>query len=244
MNRYEKRSKLIDDLNDASNGELTSMEEALDKCWIESFKKIGGAKISNFTGALKAGEIVINETDKDLIFPRLKPIWEKGIEKATSCYIIVVDGLIAKIGALKSGVKSSSFSQYLTGVAGSPSRRSSVVYLFMLSMLAHGSKIEIYHVTMGGVANIDIPTIDGFVNADIHYSHYDIEHQNLNVYKKATNGHIPLLNFKERNATVPKAFDAIYDVIHKKTSKNKKYTYTAETTEEDMVVVKTEKVTV
>ena len=112
----------------------------------------------------------------------------------------------------------------MTGVAGSPSRRSAVVYTFILSMLRNGCKVEVYHLTMNSVTNIDIPTINGTINTDIHYSQYDIEKQNLAAYKNKTNGHIPLLNFKERNATVPEAFDVIYYLVNKRTAKNKKYT--------------------
>jgi hypothetical protein len=250
MDKAKRRLELNQDLNEVSKGELSLMVEKLDKCWVDSFKTHGGAKITDFPDAIKAGEITINDSDEELIFPRLKPRWEKGLENTTSCYIITVDGTIVKIGALKDGVKSTSFSMYLTGVAGSPSRRSPVVYSFMLSMLRHGHKVEVYHVTMDGIANINIPTIGGFVNADIHYSHFDVEKQNLEVYKKATNGHIPLLNFKERNATVPEAFDAIYNLINKRISKNKKYTDVTKSETESLVTeevkkgVVTEKVTV
>ena len=225
MNRVEQRLNLVNDLNDVSDGELSNMAERLTNYWVEAFTNYGGLNISNFKDAEKVGEIVVNGSDSSLIFPRLKANWENGITNKTSCYVITVDGIVVKIGALKSGVKSASFFQYLSGVAGSPSRRSAVVYSFILAMLKNGYQVEVYHVTMDSMANVNIPTINGIVTTTIHYSQFDIEKQNLEVYKKVSNGHVPLLNFKERNATVPSEFDAIYDVIHKRTSKNKKYTY-------------------
>ena len=240
MSRKALRSVLVKELNELSEGNLKTIVKKLDIYWNNAFNKNAIGKITDFPGAKKAGEIEINEYDVGSILPRLKSSWEKGVKHETSCYIIVVDGFITKIGALKDGVKSVSFAQYLTGVAGSPSRRSAVVYTFLSSMLRHGHKVEIYHVTMNTIANVSIPTIKGFVNTEIHYSHFDIEKQNLVVYKDTTNGHVPLLNFKERNATVPQEFDVLYDLVNKRVRKNKRYTnLTENTTNKENVVAET-----
>lgn len=221
------RSVLIEELNDLSNGTLFEKIDDVDKYWSESFGKYGGEKITSFPDAKKAGEIVLSDfssKNTESALPRLKAIWNKDVAKKTSSYVIVVDGIVVKIGALSKGVKDSSFSQYLSGVSGSPSRRSCAGYTFLSTMLKNGYKVEVYHVTMDGIANVKIPTISGVVRGKIHYSSRDIEKQNLEVYKEKTNGNVPLLNFKERNVTIPMAVDKIYELVNKRIFKNKKYT--------------------
>lgn len=220
------RSVIISELNTLTNGELSTKVKNLEEHWLETFEKYGGEKISKFSKAIKAGDVILSDFSSDnneSILPMLKAIWNEGVKKKTSSYVIVVDGTIAKIGALKDGVKASSFSQYLSGITGSPSRRSCGVYTFLSTMLKNGHKVEIYHVTMDGVTNVDIPTINGIVNGEIHYSPRDIEKQNLMVYKVNGDGRAPFLNFKERNATFPETFDIIYNIINQRVLKTKKY---------------------
>ena len=220
------RSLIISELNALTNGELSTKVKNLEEHWLETFEKYGGEKISKFSKAIKAGDVILSDFSSDnneSILPMLKAIWNEDVKKKTSSYVIVVDGTIAKIGALKDGVKASSFSQYLSGITGSPSRRSCGVYTFLSTMLKNGHKVEIYHVTMDGVTNVDIPTINGIVNGEIHYSPRDIEKQNLMVYKVNGDGRAPFLNFKERNATFPETFDIIYNIINQRVLKTKKY---------------------
>lgn len=220
------RSVIISELNALTNGELSTKVKNLEEHWLETFEKYGGEKISKFSKAIKAGDVILSDFSSDnneSILPMLKAIWNEDVKKKTSSYVIVVDGTIAKIGALKDGVKASSFSQYLSGITGSPSRRSCGVYTFLSTMLKNGHKVEIYHVTMDGVTNVDIPTINGIVNGEIHYSPRDIEKQNLMVYKVNGDGRAPFLNFKERNATFPETFDIIYNIINQRVLKTKKY---------------------
>ena len=221
------RSVLISELDALTNGTLSTIVKNLDNHWLETFKNYGGQKIDKYPDAIKAGEVLLSDFSEgniESVLPRLKTIWNENVErKRTSSYLIVVDGIIAKIGALKDGVKGSSFSQYLSGVSGSPSRRSCGIYTFLSTMLRNGHKIEIYHVTMDGMTNIDIPTINGIVNGQIHYSPRDIESQNLMVYKNSGDGRVPFLNFKERNATYPETFDKIYEVVNQRILKTKKY---------------------
>lgn len=220
------RSVIISELNALTNGELSTKVKNLEEHWLETFEKYGGEKISKFSKAIKAGDVILSDFSSDnneSILPMLKAIWNEDVKKKTSSYVIVIDGTIAKIGALKDGVKASSFSQYLSGITGSPSRRSCGVYTFLSTMLKNGHKVEIYHVTMDGVTNVDIPTINGIVNGEIHYSPRDIEKQNLMVYKVNGDGRAPFLNFKERNATFPETFDIIYNIINQRVLKTKKY---------------------
>lgn len=220
------RSVIISELNALTNGELSTKVKNLEEHWLETFEKYGGEKISKFSKAIKAGDVILSDFSSDnneSILPMLKAIWNEDVKKKTSSYVIVVDGTIAKIGALKDGVKASSFSQYLSGITGSPSRRSCGVYTFLSTMLKNGHKVEIYHVTMDGVTNVDIPTINGIVNGEIHYSPRDIEKQNLMVYKVNGDGRAPFLNLKERNATFPETFDIIYNIINQRVLKTKKY---------------------
>ena len=221
------RRVLISELDALAGGNLSNMESKLNQYWNEKFQSYGGLDITCFPNAVKAGSFKISEYgngNKDVIFPRLKASWDKGVESnKTSSYVITVDGVIAKIGALRSGVKGSSFGQYLSGVSGSPSRRSCGVYTFICAMLKSGKNVDVYHVTMDGVTDAVIPTIDGDINGSIHFASSDIEKANILVYKNKGNGDSPYLNLKERNATFPKEFDDIYEVINKRILKTKKY---------------------
>ena len=226
MSKVSRRD-VINELNAFSNYELPTIENNVNTRWKVMYGNYGGLKISQFPDAKKAGEITFsshsNENPK-LLFPRLKASWGDDCPRTSSSYIITVDDVIVKIGALKDGVKGSSFSQYLSGISGSPSRRSCGVYTFLSAMLKEGKKIVIYHVTMDAKTNIDIPTIKGVRNSDIHYASRDIEKANVEVYKEMSGGVAPLLNFKERNATYPREFDVLYDLINRRVNKTKKYT--------------------
>lgn len=222
----KSRQVLIDELNFLSNHRLSIIENNISNCWNNLLNKHMGVNINAFPDAIKAGEITISEfssNNSTAIFPRLKATWDVNCPKTSSSYIIVVDDIVVKIGALKDGVKGSSFSQYLSGISGSPSRRSCGVYTFLAAMLKLGKKIDIYHVTMNSTANVDIPTINGVRNSEIHYSPSDIEKTNVSVYKEHSEGKAPLLNLKERNATYPREFDELYDLINKRVLITKNY---------------------
>lgn len=221
------RGELIRDINLISGNKLNSIERNLNDHWVSAFNKYKGLSIDTFKGAVKAGEITISEPiseNTQTNFPQLKAKWNSGIPRTSSSYIITVDGQIAKIGALKSGVKGSSFGQYLTGITGSPSRRSAGGYTFLYAMLANGKKVEVYHVTMDAKTGVNIPTLDGIVTREVHYASRDIEAANIDVYREKSGGLVPFLNFKERNATYPQVFDELYDLLNKRILSTKKYT--------------------
>jgi hypothetical protein len=223
----KSRQVLIDELNLLSNHRLSIIESNINNCWGNLLNKYKGVNINVFPDAIKAGEITISDCSNNnsaSIFPRLKAKWNVDCPKTSSSYNIVVDNLVVKIGALKDGVKSDSFNQYLSGISGSPSRRSCGVYTFLAAMLKLGKKIDVYHVTMNSTTNIDIPTINGVRKSEIHYSPSDIEKTNILVYKEHSEGKAPLLNLKERNATYPREFDELYDLINKRVLITKKYT--------------------
>ena len=221
------RDGLIRDLNLISGNKLNSIERNLNDYWMSAFNKYKGLSIDTFKGAVKAGEITISEPiseNTQINFPQLKSKWNGEISKTPSSYIITVDGQIAKIGALKSGVKGSSFGQYLTGITGSPSRRSAGGYTFLYAMLANGKKVEVYHVTMDTKTDVKIPTLDGVVAKEVHYASRDIEAANIDAYRKKSGGSVPFLNLKERNVTYPRVFDELYDLINTRILSTKKYT--------------------
>lgn len=220
------RGELVRDLNLISGNKLNSIERNLNDHWVSAFNKHKGLSIDTFKGVVKAGEITISEPigeNTQTNFPKLKAKWNSGIPKTTSSYIITIDGQIAKIGALTSGVKGGSFNQYLNGITGSPSRRSAGGYTFLYAMLANGKKVEVYHVTMDAKIGVNIPTLDGIVTKEVHYSPRDIEAANIDVYREKSGGVVPFLNLKERNATYPQVFDELYDLINKRILSTKKY---------------------
>lgn len=227
MSKVSRRT-LISELGVLAGGKLTEMEGNLNNYWANKWNDYGGLDISDFKDAKLAGKFEISEfsnSGQNEVFPRLKVNWCNGVKpNKTSSYIITVDGKIAKIGALRKGVKGNSFAQYLSGVSGSPSRRSCGVYTFISAMLKGGKKVEVYHVTMDGVIDAIIPTIAGNVNGTIHFASSDIEKANLKEYKDRNGDKAPYLNFKERNATFPKEFDVLYDLINKRILATKKYT--------------------
>lgn len=222
----KSRDVVINELNEISQGTLQEKAKVLDNYWLTSFEKYGGQEITTFPDAIKAGEITLSNfssNNSESVFPKLKAIWNENVTKKTSSYLFVVDNKIAKIGGLKEGVKGNSFSQYLTGVSGSPSRRSCGGYTFLAAMLKNKHKVEIYHVTMDGVIDIETPTINGKRKKPMHFSPYDIEKSNIDEYKKTGDGTAPYLNLKERDATYPREFDVIYDIIHQRIQKTKQY---------------------
>lgn len=223
----KSRKSLIDELNGLSNCTLGNMESEINKYWDEKFSEYPSLKINHFKGAVHAGEFSISDfkdNGKDTIFPRLSLKFDNDVKpRTTSSYCIVVDGHVAKIGALTKGVKDSSFAQYLSGISGSPSRRSCGVYTFINAMLKLGRKVEVYHVTMDGAVNVTIPTINGNVKGLIHYSPRDIEKTNVEQYKSENDGYAPYLNLKERGATYPKVFDNLYDLVNRRINLTKQY---------------------
>ena len=94
------RSVIISELNALTNGELSTKVKNLEEHWLETFEKYGGEKISKFSKAIKAGDVILSDFSSDnneSILPMLKAIWNEDVKKKTSSYVIVVDGTIAKM---------------------------------------------------------------------------------------------------------------------------------------------------
>lgn len=220
------RETLINELDSLSGSKLATIEKNVNERWNDLLSKYPGVNINEFPGVEKAGEIVFKNTENDnknTLFPQLKANWFERHSMSPSSYIITVDGMIVKIGALKSGVRSNSFGQYFVGVTGSPSRRSCGVYTFLSAMLKSNKKVDVYHVKMDEKAVVNVPTINGIITKELNYSSQDIEKVNVDVYKEKANGIAPLLNFKERNATFPREFDDLYNLINDRVSLTKNY---------------------
>ena len=68
-----------------------------------------------------------------------------------------------------------------------------------------------------------INTIGGPVTDMFKIDHNDLERLSVEWYKRMTDGTVPFLNIKEKNATYPKELDVIYSFIYERGNKLKKY---------------------
>ena len=221
MTREEKREKMLLDFNEITNNTLSSKLENLFNYWEEVSNEYGGIDINNFPNAKKACELAIpNENE---ILPILKPNWENNLTRTTTCYLIVVDGVIKKIGSSGGGIKSQGVTMYFNCFSGTPSKRSSCGYTYLLGMLKNGHKVEFYYIDADIIKDVSIQTISDNLKIDMPVAPLVFEKLNLNAYKTQSLGKVPFLNFQERHEKYPKIFDDIHMIIEQKNSKTKKY---------------------
>lgn len=135
---------------------------------------------------------------------------EKSILKnnAGRVYIIVVDGIIKKIGGSQSkgGIKAT-LSFYQSAMQGGPSLRSYGIYLLITEALEKGKKVEIYMITPQSVK----ASVKGL---------FSEERKNTNVFKEMENkckedykkieGDFPEWNYQERAVPWPKKIHESY----------------------------------
>ena len=135
---------------------------------------------------------------------------EKSILKnnAGRVYIIVVDGIIKKIGGSQSkgGIKAT-LSFYQSAMQGGPSLRSYGIHLLITEALEKGKKVEIYMITSKSVK----ASVKGL---------FSEEKKNTNVFKEMENkckedykkieGDFPEWNYQERAVPWPKKIHESY----------------------------------
>lgn len=135
---------------------------------------------------------------------------EKSILKnnAGRVYIIVVDGIIKKIGGSQSkgGIKAT-LSFYQSAMQGGPSLRSYGIHLLITEALEKGKKVEIYMITSQSVK----ASVKGL---------FSEEKKNTNVFKEMENkckedykkieGDFPEWNYQERAVPWPKKIHESY----------------------------------
>jgi len=144
---------------------------------------------------------IINEKEEKL---------EKSIlqNNAGRVYIIVVDGIIKKIGGSQSkgGIKAT-LSFYQSAMQGGPSLRSYGIHLLITEALEKGKKVEIYMITSQSVK----ASVKGL---------FSEEKKNTNVFKEMENkckedykkieGDFPEWNYQERAVPWPKKIHESY----------------------------------
>ncbi len=144
---------------------------------------------------------IINEKEEKL---------EKSIlqNNAGRVYIIVVDGVIKKIGGSQSkgGIKAT-LSFYQSAMQGGPSLRSYGIHLLITEALEKGKKVEIYMITSQSVK----ASVKGL---------FSEEKKNTNVFKEMENkckedykkieGDFPEWNYQERAVPWPKKIHESY----------------------------------
>jgi len=155
---------------------------------------------------------IINEKEEKL---------EKSIlqNNAGRVYIIVVDGVIKKIGGSQSkgGIKAT-LSFYQSAMQGGPSLRSYGIHLLITEALEKGKKVEIYMITSQSVK----ASVKGL---------FSEEKKNTNVFKEMENkckedykkieGDFPEWNYQERAVPWPKKIHESYVKFLTKRVKNR-----------------------
>ena len=118
-------------------------------------------------------------------------------------YLIVVDGIIYKIGGSQciNGIKGT-WSPYCGAMGGSPSVRTYGIPILIREKLDSGSKVELYMITSEDVK----APVKGLFGEEVQNVGIDfkaIEDKCKEDYKKIT-GHHPVWNFQENNKPWPR----------------------------------------
>lgn len=167
--------------------------------------------------AIKVGDFVLrNDTTPNKINIKYLQNLGKKILKDDSAriYLIVVDGIIKKIGgsASRGGIKAT-MSFYINAMQGSPGRPRFIIHLLIERELRKGSKVELYMIQPPKIKS-KIPGLFGY--REIEIASYK-EMENLcksDYYSKE--GKYPDWNFQENNEPYPEDLEREFIRYHQR----------------------------
>ncbi|MEM4215173.1 MAG: hypothetical protein QW484_02310 [Candidatus Pacearchaeota archaeon] len=167
--------------------------------------------------AIKVGDFVLrNDRTPNKININFLPNLGKNIleDDSARIYIIVVDGIIKKIGgsAGKGGIKAT-MSFYVNAMQGSPGRPRFIIHLLIEKELRKGSKVELYMIRSPKI-KAKIPGLFGYKEVEIASFKEMEDLCKSDYYSKE--GRYPDWNFQENNEPYPEDLERQFIAYHQK----------------------------
>jgi len=173
--------------------------------------------------AIKVGDFILrNDNTPNKIDIRYLPNLGRDIleDDSARIYIIVVNGIIKKIGgsASKGGIKAT-MSFYINAMQGSPGRPRFIIHLLIERELKNGAKVELYMIRSPKIKT-KIPGLFGYKEVEIA-SYKEMEDLCKSDYY-SKEGRYPDWNFQENNEPYPEDLERQFILYHQRRLDNRR----------------------
>ena len=173
--------------------------------------------------AIKVGDFILKNNSPNRIDIRYLSTLKKDTleDDSARVYLIVVDGIIKKIGgsASRGGIKAT-MSFYINAMQGSPGRPRFIIHLLIEKELKKGAKVELYMIRSPKIKT-KIPGLFNYKEVEIA-SYKEMENLCKSDYYSKENKY-PDWNFQENNEPYPEELERQYILYHQKRLDNRKH---------------------